>query len=374
MRILLLGEYSNVHWTLAEGLRALGHEVCVVSNGDYWKHIPADILLTREYTPWATLKYAAQVLRTLPKLRGYDVVQLINPLFFELKAERIPPIYRYLRRHNKRLFMGAFGMDYYWIQACADCRTFRYSDCNIGPTLRDTEFYRKERRDWVDGAKGPLNRMIAADCDGIISCLYEYHAVYHPLFPHKEHFIPLPINLSKITPRTPHEGHRVRFFIGISKGRSEYKGTDVMERALRRVVAELPDRAEMVRAEGVPYQEYQQLINTSDVLLDQLYGYTPAMNALLAMAKGIVVVGGGEPEAYDLLGEPTLRPVVNVVPDEEQVYQQLKNLALHPEEVQRLSQESIAYVQKYHDHLQVARQYLAAWQSPLSAPKNTLLR
>jgi hypothetical protein len=62
------------------------------------------------------------------------------------------------------------------------------------------------------------------------------------------------------------------------------------------------------------------------------------------------------------------------VPDEEQVYQQLKNLALHPEEVQRLSQESIAYVRKYHDHLQVARQYLAAWQSPLSAPKNTLLR
>ena len=30
MKILLIGEYSNVHNTLARGLRELGHEVCVV--------------------------------------------------------------------------------------------------------------------------------------------------------------------------------------------------------------------------------------------------------------------------------------------------------------------------------------------------------
>jgi hypothetical protein len=36
MKILLIGEYSNVHWTLAEGLRALGHQVTVVSDGDRW--------------------------------------------------------------------------------------------------------------------------------------------------------------------------------------------------------------------------------------------------------------------------------------------------------------------------------------------------
>lgn len=29
MKILLMGEYSNVHATLAEGLRKLGHEVTV---------------------------------------------------------------------------------------------------------------------------------------------------------------------------------------------------------------------------------------------------------------------------------------------------------------------------------------------------------
>ena len=42
MRILLLGEYSNVHATLAVGLRRLGHEVVVASNGDFWKDYPRD--------------------------------------------------------------------------------------------------------------------------------------------------------------------------------------------------------------------------------------------------------------------------------------------------------------------------------------------
>lgn len=34
-----MGEYSNVHATLADGLRKLGHQVTVLSNGDFWKII-----------------------------------------------------------------------------------------------------------------------------------------------------------------------------------------------------------------------------------------------------------------------------------------------------------------------------------------------
>ena len=59
MKILLFGEYSNVHWTLAEGLRTLGHEVTVVSNGDFWKDYPRDIDLTRKPTRLGGLAYIA---------------------------------------------------------------------------------------------------------------------------------------------------------------------------------------------------------------------------------------------------------------------------------------------------------------------------
>lgn len=365
MRILLLGDYSNVHWTLSEGLRALGHEVCVVSDGDGWKNYRRDIDLKRKSLGrWDTLRYLTKVMMTMPRLRGYDVVQLINPIFLSLRGDKILPFYKYLRKHNKRVFLGAFGMDHYWVKTCLDCKTFRYSDFNLGEHQRTDEPYNKIFiRDWLDGEKTHINKYIAQDCDGIISGLYEYDECYRPCFPDKTYFIPFPINISTIQPRSERTADgKVRFFIGIQKGKSEYKGTDIMLRALERVKETCPDKCEIVKVESVPFDEYQNLMNSSDAILDQLYSYTPAMNALLAMAKGIIIVGGGEPENYHILGEEELRPIINVLPDEEDVYNKLLNLTLHQEMIPALSQQSVEYIRRHHDHIKVARQYLDVWQ------------
>lgn len=364
MKILLIGEYSNVHWTLAEGLRTLGHEVCVVSNGDFWKDYPRDIsLVRRSHGRWESLRYLAEVYATLPRLRGYDIVQLINSCFFELKAERLYPIYRYLRRHNDKVFLAGYGMDYYWVHTCTTTQTFRYSDFNFGETLRDSESIRAEIADWIQGEKGKLNQYIATDCDGIPTGLYEYYACYHPHFPEKTTFIPYPINLSSLSPLTPRpQGCPVRFFIGIQRTRSAYKGTDIMLRALERLHQTYPTRCEIVKAESVPYEEYQHLMNNSDVLLDQLYSYTPAMNGLLAMGKGLILVGGGEPENYAILGETELHPIINVQPNEDDVFHQLEQLILHPELIPQLSAESRLYIERHHDHIKVAQQYLDFWK------------
>ncbi len=364
MRILLLGEYSNVHWTLAEGLRLLGHEVCVVSNGDFWKNYRRDISLIRNTSSrFGALSYAAKVAATLPALRGYDVVQLINPMFLELKAERIFPIYKYLRRNNGKLFLGAFGMDYYWVNVCRTTSIFRYSDFNIGGKLRDDAVAMREVADWTGTKKEELNRMIADDCDGIIAGLYEYYSCYRLSFPEKTVFIPFPINTDEIRYIANNPGDKVKFFIGVQKERGVYKGTDIMLRALERVVNDYSGRCEMVKAESVPYPQYCSMLDNSNVLLDQLYSYTPAMNGLLAMAKGLVLVGGGEEESYELLGEKELRPIVNVLPDEADVYDKLRRLALNPEEIPSKSRDSRMYIEKYHDYRKVAEKYIEFWNS-----------
>ena len=107
MKILLVGEYSNVHATLALGLKELGHQVTVISNGDFFKDYPRDIDVTRRPGKLGGIRLIARLYTLLPKLRGYDIVQLINPMFFELKAERLFWFYRYLRKHNKRVFILA---------------------------------------------------------------------------------------------------------------------------------------------------------------------------------------------------------------------------------------------------------------------------
>lgn len=362
MRILLLGEYSNVHWTLAEGLRALGHQVTVVSDGDDWKNYPRDVNLRRGKGPASAINYLFRVLRLLPTWRGYDVVQLINPLFLELKAEHQYYIYRFIKRYNQKVFLAAYGMDYYWVHAGLDGHTFRYSDFNIGKQFRQSPDIEQWKSEWLHGEKGKLNRYIAQTCDGIIAGLYEYDASYRPFFPDKLTYIPFPINRSLIYPAQLKDDGQIRFFIGIQKKRNAYKGTDIMLRALERMTAQYP-HCKICKAESIPFPEYQNMMNHCEVLLDQLYSYTPAMNALLAMAKGIVVVGGGEPENYQIIKEERLRPIINVHPDEEHVYQQLVMLAETPDLIKLKAAESIEYIKKHHDHIYVAQQYIDFWKS-----------
>ena len=362
MRILLLGEYSNVHWTLAEGLRQLGHEVTVASNGDFWKDYPRDIDFARQPGKWGGIKLMAKIYANLPRFRDYDVVQLINPIFFELKAERLFPIYRYLRRHNKKMVLGAMGMDWYWVHTCTNDKPLRYSDFNFGDQLRTDAPALKEQADWLGTTKERLNKLIANDCDGIVTGLYEYDVCYQRHFPEKTRFIPFPIKPAHQSPLTTQQPP-LRLFIGISRERSVYKGTDIMLRAAEDIVAKYPNRVELRKAEGVPFAQYQHMMDGSDAILDQLYSYTPSMNPLLAMSKGIICIGGGEPENYEILGETELRPIINVEPNYESVFHELEQLVLHPERIAELKRQSIEYICRHHDYIKVARQYEQFYQT-----------
>lgn len=408
MKILLLGDYSNVHATLAEGLRALGHFVVVASDGDGWKDYPRDIDLKRNGTPGAKtirqrLLDAAYLLRLhwlfAVKFRGFDVVQIINPVFLPLRAERIMPFYRKLRRHNRSVFMAAYGMDHYWVKAGLDCTTFRYSDFNFGGTIR-SELPENSIfvRDWLNGSKGHLNRAIAADCDGIPAGLYEYWASYRRYLSDADRpkltYIPFPIRIDERPQKSaPMPTDRpLRIFIGIQRSRSAYKGTDIMWRALQRVKEQFPHLVDIHKAESVPFDEYKRLLDTSDVILDQLYSYTPAMNALQAMSQGLIVVGGAEQEYYQLqeqssqlqgtdlpstpqaqepqntddASRPAIaspeRPIINVHPTEDDVVEKLTWLIQHRELIPVLQESSRIFVRQHHDHVKVASQYLHFYQ------------
>ncbi|MCF0199663.1 MAG: glycosyltransferase, partial [Bacteroidaceae bacterium] len=259
----------------------------------------------------------------------------------------------------------AFGIDKPWVEEGLKPETFRYSDFYLDGKLRENADVETMKRDWLYGPKGRLNDVVADEVSGIISGLYENDVCYRRRYGHKLRHIPFPINLSAVTPIQPHPDYPgIRFFIGIQRTRSQYKGTDLMLSALEQLQTRHPSSMQIVKVESVPFAQYQELMNTSDVLLDQLYSYTPAMNGLLAMAKGLVLVGGGEEEHYELLGERELRPIVNVQPSIEDIEQQIEQrLLLHPDDLRQLSADSIAYVRKWHNHIQVAEQYVKVWNS-----------
>ena len=136
-----------------------------------------------------------------------------------------------------------------------------------------------------------------------------------------------------------------------------------MLKAAEDVLHAHPDKMELIKAEGIPFNEYQKLMDGSDAILDQLYSYTPSMNPLLAMSKGLICIGGGEPENYEILKEKELHPIINVQPSYESVYHELEQLILHPEQIPELKRQSIEYVRRHHDYIKVAKQYESKYRS-----------
>ena len=120
-----------------------------------------------------------------------------------------------------------------------------------------------------------------------------------------------------------------------------------------------PGKIELKYVEGVAYDEYCRMLDEADVLVDQFYSYTPSMNSLAAMARGTVVIGGGEEEYYEFIGETELRPIINVSPE----YSESQNVAIIEQafftsgHLSYLSRQSIAFVMKYHDYRKVAKEY-----------------
>ena len=256
MKILLLGEYSNVHATLADGLRQLGHEVLVISDGDRNFDYERNVSLSRKGNgKWAAIRYVIKLLLTLPKMKGFDIVQLINPDVIAVKAERQFAFYRYLRRHNKAVILGSYGNDW----------------------------------QWVEGGK---NRRLSNDCDGIVTSLYEYHLCYQSDYPEKTLFIPLPVRLMQPRPIVAARDtyYPIRFFLGIKREVMEHKGTDIFHDALQKLKQAYPDKCCVTEVEDLPFAEYTKRMEEQDVILDQAYSYTPAMNALQVKASLIEVV------------------------------------------------------------------------------------
>ncbi|SHF51569.1 glycosyltransferase family protein [Dysgonomonas macrotermitis] len=363
MKILLLGEYSGLHLTLAEGLKYLGHQVTVASDGDGFKNYYRDIDLLRKSSGlWDTAVGLKRIIANLPKFKGYDIVQIINPCFTTQNIEVNLKLYRYLKRHNYKVFLGAFGDDYYWLKACLD-KKFRYSEFNIGDHENNLSYNQKIRHDWLETKRKDANIEIAETCNGIIACLYEYFEAYKDQYNDKLAYIPLPVNTKKIISRPIPITDQINFFIGINKARSEFKGTDMLYRALTSLQKNYPDDVRILKAESVDYSEYLRLISDAHVVLDQIYSYSPAMNGLLTMALGKVLVGGGEPEMYSLSGEDSNRPVINVYPAEESIYHSLESVIRQKFDLPTYGLDSRRFVDTHHNYIKVAQQYLDFWGS-----------
>lgn len=313
MKILLLGDASNYHNALGKGLSRLGHDVTIASDGSRWMDTERHIDLSRRKNKiggallWARLNTVLS-----SKLKGYDVVQLVNPVFVNLRIERVAPLFRRLKRDNGALYLTALGTDTAYVQmAMADDCPLRYTEFRVGKNL--TPFGENSPeiiKAWLSDPLLSHCRMIYDNIDGAITALYEYQLAMERVMPRdKIAYGGIPVDTEQIAlvASKPLTDRRIIVLAPYHKGREHEKGVDILHEIARSV----PD-IDFQPVTGLRFADFERRLDDCDVVLDQIYSYTPATTALMAMAKGKTVVTGAEPEFESFVGEKV--PAINVSP------------------------------------------------------------
>lgn len=379
MKILLVGEYSRLHNSLSEGLAALGHEVVITGTGDGFKNYNVDYSFTPKFFQssfllrkiknalYKLMFYNAEETEKglrffflLPKLKGFDHVQLINSNALQTHPFFAKLLYRKLLAQNKKMSLLVCGdetpiVDYNLKNELKYSVLSPYlNDKSLKSQFRYTLKYTKNSyRKLFEWIKDKAVTLITSDMD------YEL-----PMkrMGYSTRFIPNPINTDVILFTEPEIRDKVVIFLGINRLSYIKKGISYFEEALDIISKKYPDKTEIIITENVPYNEYIKSYDRAHILLDQVYGYDQGYNALEAMAKGKVVFTGAEAEFMEHYGL-TERVAVNALPDTAELVAELSFLIENPQETEAMGRRARAFIEKEHHYIEVAKKYLEAWSS-----------
>ncbi|MBT8261713.1 MAG: glycosyltransferase [Bacteroidia bacterium] len=377
MKILLVGEYSRLHNSLKEGLLVLGHNVTLISTGDFFKKYPSDIILKRKFDRGFAKKIKVgifkltgiditsyllkkQFFKHSKHLKGYDVVQLINESPFAVDPKIETELISFLKEYNKKLFLLSCGTDYLSVQfAMSDTLPYNilyeYKSGNIPAT--QFRFILK----YTKPEFKKLHEHVFSVIDGVIASDMDYHLPLkdHPLY---KGLIPNPVNITRLPAMPQYSEGPIVIFLGINRDNYHSKGIRFFEEALEIVSEKYSDKIEIQVVENLPYTEYIERFNKAHILLDQVLGYDQGYNALEAMAKGKVVFTGAD-ELFENYYNLTNPVAVNALPDPQQIAGKLEELILHPERITEIGRNAREFVEREHDYKLIAERYTSVWNA-----------
>lgn len=364
----MLGDYSNLHACLAKQLRKNGHEVTLVSDKGGYMKTEADIEMRRQPGIIGSFRYLYKIMASLPSWSGYDVVQLINPVFFALKPGKLKIIFDILKKNNRSVFLTLCGNDHFFVKDCVDSDLFRFSEFRVGKEKAPLVLCDPKREaGWLIPGHADYTQHLYDTIDGAMSILPEYDmsARLH-MDPQKLIFTNIPIDLKTLDFTAMNFEGRIRILIGMRGNMEIQKGTAKMLDICKSLEKEMPEKCEIRVVKNLSLADYLEELRKSHIVIDQLYSYSPGTNALQTMALGRITASGGQPEYYEYLREDT-QPIFCLSPleDDNTIKKRLKALILDVERMKRMSKEGRGLVEKHNDVCNVARIFEDHWKNQI---------
>lgn len=370
-KILLVADYSNYHATLAKGLRNLGCDVTLVSDGGTYMQCSRDIDISRRHKgKIGGLLHAADLYRTVRKeMRGFDIVSFRDPAFLNLKPKRIKWFFDLIASSNSHLFLSYLTTDIPFLDMLeAEDSPIAYSEWFVdGKPNRLRLGDPDQWEGWHSRSMRELNKYFYSKMEGTVTALYEYHLAAQRVFPaEKIAYGGIPIDIDSIPFKEIDNPEKIRIFLARDYRRKLQKGSDLLEEAARKVVERYPDKAEFIMVENVSREEYMSIMRSCHVMLDQIYSYTPATMALEGMASGLTVVSGAEPEFYNFIGEKENFPIINAPIHLEPLEKTIEKIVLHPGDFLKRGRQGREFVNRHNRMEVVAKRFLDFWNKAIN--------
>lgn len=358
MKILLFGEYSGFFNCLKEGLVALGHDVFLASNGDGIKNYPSDFRWDSHFSRerlgrLAPFYNVANLFCHLNILSGYDVVLLIGPNNISKKRWINRPIYDYLLENNKLVYLSGAGasatMFDYWYNTES-----KYKSYMEGYLLFNPKIHLKNNQTLRNWENELMNRVT-----GYLPIWYEY---YKPFESYKtcRNVIRIPVNVTQFDYKPNIVKDKIVFY----HGERILKGARFIKPAFEKMRKHFSDKAEFICQGVMPFNDYMQLVERTNVIVDDANSYSVAMNGFFSMLKGKLIMGGAEPVANKMYGYEN-NPIFNICPDVDQICETMIEIIKRREEIEEIGLKGRQFVEKYHNYIDVAQQYIDIFEKDL---------
>ncbi len=359
-----MGDFSGYHkavYDVGVANESVNH-IELISSGDGWKQISgASLDLSRKGS--GVLSILVKLLNiiklyfSIPK--SLDVVQLINPVFITESSLINYLFFRKFRKRANKVILISCGTDaIVWREDQKRRYSFATNQREAAPGKRFI---------WETKCRKWLTDYVATHVDHIVPALYEYanaykdSAIVTPV-------IALPCPLSEYTRIDEHitrlqnsayTDDALTFYHGVT--RADFKGSLYIEGGFKLAKASLANKVNLIYAEKLPYDEYKEALRKTDVIVDQCLSYSYGMNTIIALSEGKICFSGNEPEFRDCLNIKT-SPIVNIVPEPEQIHQAITQVAnLSAEELRELKLCGMEYVKENHNPYDIFNQLFDVW-------------
>lgn len=358
MKILIIGEFSGLAKNLKIGLNYLGNQVSIVSTGDGFKNIEIekdDILLYGQTTCRnRILHYLYKIKDKISKNRilsknKFDCVILMNSHFI------VRNIFSMSTGITMKTLNNVLNRDCKFILLACGYEPCYYDNIHM---FRYAPYLETHR---VSNSRRRIFNKIVQMADVIVPTGYVYLLGFDVLknskkFNFKISPIPLAYDVKSTDYKYEEKNNKIVIFHGIN--RLKEKGSDLIMDAMLKIKDKYKENVILKIPSKLAYADYIEEMKLSNIVIDQAYSYGLGMNALIGLSMGKIVLGGAEPESLDKF-EIKNSPVVNILPNVQDIFDKLEKIILMTNEERReLSYASRDYAMKNHDSVKIANEYI----------------